>query len=127
MKTMNRQPHEAHHQEYQIALQRVSGDESLRTELLQFFDLEFPRRLAEVRRAICEEDGLRIRKAGHALKGTASYLGLDNLRDAGMSLEKAGQEYRLHDATWILARLRAEFSRIKELRQLRAYGDGEPA
>lgn len=127
MKNTDRQQQDPSPLGYQIALQRVGGDETVREELLSFVDQEFPRRLAEIRRAICEEDGIRVRKAGHALKGAAADLGLDDLRDAGISLEKAGREYRLHDATWILARLRAEFGRLKELRQLRGFDEKEPA
>jgi HPt (histidine-containing phosphotransfer) domain-containing protein len=127
MKDTNRQTHDTFPLGYQVALLPVGGDQAVREELLSFFDKEFPHRLAEIRRAICEEDGNRVRKAGHALKGVAANLGLDNLRDAGISLEKAGKEYRLHDATWILVRLRAEFTRLKELRQLRGFGEKEPA
>jgi len=127
MKDTNRQTQVTYPLGYQVALLSVGGDQAFRKELLSFFDQDFPHQLAEIRRAICEEDGERVREAGHALKGAAANLGLDNLRDAGASLETAGKEYRLHDATWILVRLRTEFSRLKELRRFQGPCEQEPA
>lgn len=123
MKNMNSQPQDASPLGYQIALQRVGVDGAVRA----FFDREFRCRLTEIGKAIYEEDGIRVREAGHALKRAGANLGLDDVRDAGISLEKAGKEYRLDDAAWILVRLRTETGRLKEFLQVHGYGEMESA
>jgi HPt (histidine-containing phosphotransfer) domain-containing protein len=108
-----------------ITLPCDGDNEEARDELLSCFDQHFRRGLAEIRRAISEEDGNRLRRAGHALKDAAAGLGLDNIRDAGISIEKAGKEYRLHDAAWILVRLQEDFTRFQELRRGLGFGEKE--
>lgn len=77
--------------DHKDAIERV-GDEELLDELLEDF-LEFADEiLADLDKAIKENNSSMVRNSGHTLKGTAANLSLIDLSEVGLEIENAGKE-----------------------------------
>jgi len=68
---------------------RVGGDVDLARELLELFAEDAPAKRAELEAAAAAEDGVRLRRAAHALTGSAATIGARNLSAAALELELA--------------------------------------
>ncbi len=75
----------------------MGGDERISPRLIAIFREEFPRQVAAIREAIAARDVARMKKAGHALKGSALTLGLNGL--AGVCARISGFIGKEADAT----------------------------
>ncbi|WP_165252233.1 response regulator [Paludisphaera soli] len=92
------------------ALDRVDGDVDLMKELAGLFLDECPPRMAEIRRAIRERDASSLKKAAHALRGSAANFGAQAATKASERLEIAGRDQDWGDVDAALAALEASIA-----------------
>ena len=74
------------------ALERMDGDADLLRDLAELFLGDCPRRMAEIRRAVREQDGPGLHAAAHYLKGSVGNLGVHQAFEAAERLERDGRE-----------------------------------
>jgi CheY-like chemotaxis protein len=107
------------------ALERVGGDESLLSELVQIFLEESPQQLARLQTALETGDPEMLERAAHSLKGELDYLGLSDSAQKARDLERMGREHSLLAAAELLAKLQAELSEATSA--IREAQDGKGA
>src|SRR5207237_870500 len=105
-------------------LHRVGGDAELLAELIDLFLGECPKLLGEIRSALTAQDGNRLRRAAHALKGSAGNFDASAAYDAAARLEEVGRGERWADAGPTLAALEAAVGDLE--RALRAMTNALP-
>lgn len=66
-------------------------DEGLIRELMEMFLADLPVQIQQLKQALEQEDGDRVMRLGHSLKGAAANLGTDALSDVAHRLEIAGR------------------------------------
>ncbi len=71
-----------------MALQRLGGDESLYQELVVMFHRDTPSLLAEIQSAMEIRDAETLRRLAHSLKGSAAYVGAQEMSAAAYQLER---------------------------------------
>jgi two-component system sensor histidine kinase/response regulator len=81
---------------------RLSGDQTLMTDVIRVFLEDLPARLAAIHEAVASRDAEALRAAAHALKGSAANLSAVGLFEAAHVLERIGGESRMDaaDAAW---------------------------
>jgi two-component system, sensor histidine kinase and response regulator len=104
------QPDAAAHWNKAEALARIQGDEELLHELCQIFLDESPALLSKLQRAIETGDAGEVMRAGHSLKGEASYLSATKAAQAARELEEMGTNQDLSHASDVLAVLEREMT-----------------
>ncbi|PXY00041.1 ATP-binding protein [Halomonas sp. LBP4] len=87
------------------ALQESLGDASL-AALIALYRRQATDRLAELERAVAEEDAERVRGLAHQLKGESSSLGAVKVAGLALRLEHIGRDGRLAEAAAVLGALR---------------------
>jgi len=90
---------------------RLADDEELLSEAAVAFVEDAGNLLEEMRRALAEEDGVALGRAGHALKGAAAIFGGDQLVGTARGLEDIAASGNLapaEDAVWALETLTAQ-------------------
>jgi len=94
----------------------VGGDEEVMGEILDLFMEDAPRQIAALGEAITRGNWQEAQRLAHTLKGSASNVGAEPLRQAAWSLEqntKGGAEGETRGAvTELLARCTAEMARV---------------
>jgi len=70
------------------AMERVGGDEDLLRELVEVFQEERPRWLADIHAAIAAGDAKRLQRAAHTVKGAVDNFGAAASYKAALSLEQ---------------------------------------
>jgi signal transduction histidine kinase/CheY-like chemotaxis protein/HPt (histidine-containing phosphotransfer) domain-containing protein len=91
---------------------RDRGEPGVFRELLRLFRADFPPALAELRRAVAEGNGARVKSSAHGLKGAAANLGARGLAALCSELEKRGREGKLDDAAALVNRLQPEYEQV---------------
>lgn len=71
-------------------MEQVGGDRDFLDEVLQDLMNEAKSSEAEMRTGIAEKDFLKIGKAAHKIKGSASYLYCEDLKDVSLVLQDLG-------------------------------------
>jgi CheY-like chemotaxis protein len=94
------------------ALARVGGDEQLLAGLVGVFRAELPGWLTELRQAVAAEDGARLRRAAHTLKGAVSTFGAAEAVAAALRLEQRGRDADLAGVAADLTSLEQALSRL---------------
>jgi signal transduction histidine kinase/CheY-like chemotaxis protein len=81
---------------------RLSGDDSLMTDVIRLCLEDLPLRLAEIREAVTAGNAEALRAASHALKGVAGNISAGRLFEAARVLEGIGAESRMDaaEAAW---------------------------
>jgi two-component system, sensor histidine kinase and response regulator len=103
------------------------GDPDLVVELIEVFEADLPSRLDGLREAIGDGAADPIRKAAHALKGSAAAIGAVALASLAAELEGEAREGRTRGAADYLSALDARgHEAIQALHRLRARS-GEQA
>ncbi|MFY0992020.1 ATP-binding protein [Halomonas sp. C05BenzN] len=87
------------------ALQESLGEAGL-AELVALYRRQAVDRLAELERAVAEDDGDRVRELAHQLKGESSSLGAVKVSGLALRLEHMGASHRLVEAVAVLGILR---------------------
>ena len=89
----------------QLSLTRVGGDVELLREIAALFIEDCSRALAELRRAVEQQDASKIEKAAHALKGSVANFGARSAVDAAFRLEQMGRAGDLSESAEALGAL----------------------
>ncbi|QDU27729.1 Signal transduction histidine-protein kinase BarA [Anatilimnocola aggregata] len=107
--------------DWQSALSATAGDVDLMKALIDAFLLEGPKMLAEARDALTSKDGVRLRRAGHTIKGSCGYFAAPTAMDAAQRLETAGGAGDFSAARGALVELVAELRKlVPALKQFRS-------
>jgi two-component system, sensor histidine kinase and response regulator len=105
--------------DWQEALQSTAGDAALMREILAVFLEESPKMLADVHRAITEQDPVKLRRAAHTLKGSCGYFAARHAQAIAESLEHHSSAGDFEKARATLDELQNELRRIEPA--LRVY------
>ena len=86
----------------EAALDRVDDDRELLTEILGLFREQAAASRADIEAALARRDGPALERAAHSLKGAASNISAEQVREAGMHLEHAGRagDWEAAQAAW---------------------------
>jgi CheY-like chemotaxis protein len=96
------------------ALGRVEGDHELLAEVVQIFDEESPRMLAEIGRAVESGDAPALQRAAHALRGSVISLGARPAAQVALALETMARQGRLAGARPAYVELQQAVDRLSE-------------
>ncbi len=77
--------------DHQTALDRMSGDESVLSEVIGLFLADAPGQVDNIRRAIVQNDPAALASVAHALKGASGCLGGGRTAAAALRLEEMGK------------------------------------
>jgi len=91
--------------DHATALSRVGGDLELLKEIAALFLDEYPRELAEMRKALATGDAPTLERSAHGLKGSVANFGARAAVDAAFQLEQFGKAGKLDQAPPALAEL----------------------
>ncbi len=100
------------HIDWDEALVSTGGDRELMRQLIDVFLAEGPRMLEEAQGAIEAQDELRVRRAGHSLKGCCGYFAVRETYEAALQLERCGQSGDFSEATAALRLLSHQIDRL---------------
>jgi signal transduction histidine kinase/HPt (histidine-containing phosphotransfer) domain-containing protein/ActR/RegA family two-component response regulator len=84
--------------DYREALARVGGSAQVLAKIARLFIEDCPARVAALKAAIEARDAEALRRAAHALKGSAGNVSAKRLFEAARVLERLGEESRLEAA-----------------------------
>ncbi|MEP6914205.1 MAG: response regulator, partial [Acidobacteriota bacterium] len=79
-------------------MDRLGGDTELLHDVIRLFLDDCPPRVAAIKAAVDQGDGVLLRNTAHALKGAAANLSASALFEAAQTLERLGAENRLEPA-----------------------------
>ncbi|MEW6729758.1 MAG: response regulator [Acidobacteriota bacterium] len=96
------------------ALARVLGERELLCEMADLFLEDATALLTDMRDSIAAQDGQRLSRAAHRLKGAAGHFGAQRTCAAARELEKIGQSTDLTRANQVYADLEKELSLLKQ-------------
>jgi CheY-like chemotaxis protein/HPt (histidine-containing phosphotransfer) domain-containing protein len=100
-------------------LDELSGDDeaSLVVQMIDLFLADAHPRLAQIREAVEREDAGQLDRVAHALKGSASHFGVQQMVELCAQLEAAGRERQWSGVPDLLSRLLEEFPRVERALQ----------
>lgn len=93
---------------------RAGDDLELLRGIAGVFLQDCPRLLQEIREALSAEDGGRLAKASHALRGSLGHFAAPSVADAALRLEMTARHDNLGQAGDALADLEGELARLNE-------------
>ncbi len=93
-------------------LQRLLNDESLATEVLSAFLSDIPEKTELLESAFAADDRAAVSDLSHAIKGAASAVGADALRNVALAMEHALEENDQERARSLLPRIREEWNTL---------------
>jgi CheY-like chemotaxis protein/HPt (histidine-containing phosphotransfer) domain-containing protein len=93
------------------------NEPSLVIEVIDLFLSDAPPRMAELRGALEQNDGPRVERAAHTLKGSSSHFGAKTFGAICLKLEQMGHENQVASAHTLLPELEQEFSRLERALQ----------
>ena len=94
--------------DHQTALDRMSGDESVLSEVIGLYLADAPGQVDSIRRAIVQNDPAALAAVAHALIGASGCLGGGPTAAAALRLEEMGKRSDLTDAREALTLLETE-------------------
>jgi HPt (histidine-containing phosphotransfer) domain-containing protein len=92
----------------------IGGDEAMLRELIDSLLHDAPPLLADLRRALAQDDAAGIRRAAHTLKSSSHDFGATALAGLCQELEDKGREVRLEDAAGYVRRIEGEYAQVQE-------------
>jgi signal transduction histidine kinase/CheY-like chemotaxis protein/HPt (histidine-containing phosphotransfer) domain-containing protein len=96
------------------ALERVDGDRELMREVIGLFLEDYPEKMAEIEKAISEEDAARLNRSAHAFKGSVANFGARNAFDLALRLEMMGRGGEFGGARAVFFTLAEEVERLRK-------------
>jgi CheY-like chemotaxis protein len=100
-------------------LQRVGGDGKLLTRMIHTFLADYPKKLAQLGRAVRRKDPVALAATAHALKGSISIFEIGKARECAQELQDMGRQKQISGAARTLARLEEEIAKLEK--KLRGY------
>jgi PAS domain S-box-containing protein len=94
-------------------LKRLMGDRELARKVIQGFVNDVPSQFEKLRERLRLQDAQGVRVQAHALKGAASTVAAETLREAAHAIERCAQSGRLAECEELLAAATDEFERFK--------------
>jgi HPt (histidine-containing phosphotransfer) domain-containing protein len=94
-------------------LTRVGGDAELLREMIGLFLLDMPMHLAELERAIANDESVALQRAAHTFRGAAGNFGAEAAIALLVRLEQLGRERRFPEAGRTFAELEVEAGQLK--------------
>jgi two-component system, sensor histidine kinase and response regulator len=104
------------------ALARVEGDEILLRELIHLFLDDYPKTIADLRKAIAQGDAKSLERHAHTLKGSAGNFEAYPVVIAGRELESSGYRNDLTKVPQEMQELEAALARLRT--ELEAFLSG---
>jgi CheY-like chemotaxis protein len=95
------------------ALRELNGDAELLKELAGICLGEIPRLMGEIRGAVAQKDGPKLRLSAHALKGSVATFAATEAAAAAWALEQAGRDQTWAGIDATLAALEAAIERLQ--------------
>ena len=92
--------------DWSFALEQAANDEELLEEVVELYQQESPKHVAELETAIGEGDAKTAERAAHTLKSTSRYVGAHRVSDLAAAIEKEAASHRLDEAGRQAAALR---------------------
>ncbi len=92
-------------------LARMSGDSRLLSEIIDLFQSDCPKILAQISGAIARGEPAALVRAAHTLRGSLDLFGLSVASKAAMDIESSGQKGNLAEAATALSTLQREVDR----------------
>jgi len=99
---------------YSEALNRMGGDETFLSELINDYITDFNHYFLKITIAIEDGDFSEISLIGHTLKGSSSMLSIPTLGHIASQMEIAGIERNISSAGKILLELKKEFKNLMD-------------
>ena len=93
----------------------VEGDVDLARELLTLYLSDIEKRLPSLEKGLREEDASMVHQEVHTIKGASANLGVEGMRKLAVRLEQECKEGAFHEGLQLMAELRAELDRVREL------------
>jgi signal transduction histidine kinase/DNA-binding response OmpR family regulator len=101
--------------DFELALDRVGGNQELLGELIGIFRDDCSRLVPELREALQAKDAGRLRQAAHTLKGMVGFFGVTSATEAAVRLEAIGRHGDLRGGNEALGTLLQELDRIQSI------------
>ena len=95
-------------------LERIGGDRSFVSQLLEIFCEEYPTQIQTARDAVSSGDAAALQKVGHLLTGTLGNLSAHPATRLAGELEEMGRTCNLTSAEATLTEMEKEFSRVEK-------------
>jgi signal transduction histidine kinase/DNA-binding NarL/FixJ family response regulator len=99
----------------QDLLRRVGGNPKVLRDLARIFLEDTPKRKSAIRKAIATKDGKALARAAHALRGSVSMLGANEIAEDARKIEAMGHSGRIAEAGKILAPFESKLSGFERL------------
>lgn len=102
-------------------LRETSGETAvnLLPELAQLYLEDTAKQITDVGSAVAANDAVKLRQAGHALKGSSAIMGFDRLAALAKEVERLGKEGQVQKAASLLPDLQNEYQPVQLV--LRSY------
>ena len=113
--------------DWNAALETCGGDHALLRDIVEAFLEEQPRRVAEIRRGIDEQDFELLNRAAHTVKGSMRYFGAQRVYERAMALEQLGASRTVEGADLQVRFLEQELEKLMPHLVDYAQGKGGPA
>jgi signal transduction histidine kinase/DNA-binding response OmpR family regulator len=98
--------------DFKAALVRSMGDVSFLKMMLTEFQRKKENYLQRCGEAITADDPVGLKFEAHSLKGAAANLGLNNISETALALEKIGDSQNLSSASVVMEELQAHFQQL---------------
>lgn len=100
--------------DYKTALSRYSDDHEILREIVFGFLEECPEEFESIKTALNDQDTSLIAKAAHAVKGSASYVSAERIRQIAYTIETTAKSGDLSNAPKLINSLLEEFLSFKK-------------
>jgi HPt (histidine-containing phosphotransfer) domain-containing protein len=98
---------------YELALDRLDGDQELFADLVKLFLGESPKEFAAIAAAMSRQDAAVLASAAHKLKGSVTQFCADRLLDNVKNLEKLGRAGDLAAASSVCAAVEVQLCELQ--------------
>ncbi|MFH1132555.1 MAG: response regulator [Pseudomonadota bacterium] len=96
-------------------LERYDGDAGLLKEVMDLFAMNTPTRIQEIDEALSTGDKTVLMRHAHSLKGAASVVGAERLKESAFEMELAAKDGDLKKIVALLASVRTEFHKLQKV------------
>ncbi|MEQ8791778.1 MAG: ATP-binding protein [Pirellulaceae bacterium] len=98
--------------DWDAALEHTGGDADMLLQLVDIFLVEYSRMLDDVRQARDAQDGPRLTRAAHSMKGSLSYFAAQSAYEVARLLEEAGKQRTFEQADGLIDALASNLEQL---------------